>query len=59
MENNFKLDDRAVDVNNDAMMVSLGLRDPVMKYRDPSIWTKTPEEKLLARKIRKYPIGVI
>ena len=34
-----------VDVMNDAMMVAEGIRVPMLKPRDPSVWTKTADER--------------
>ena len=34
-----------VDVNNDGQMVALGLRNPKAFERDPSVWSKTDEER--------------
>ena len=31
-----------VDVRDDAQMVELGIRPPLLEPRDPSVWTKTP-----------------
>lgn len=34
-----------IDVKNDELMVAEGLRPAVVKPRDPSVWTKTKDEK--------------
>ncbi len=34
-----------VNVRDDALMVSLGFRQPPLQPRDPSVWTKTETEK--------------
>lgn len=41
-----------VDIKNDNLMVELGLRQPVLESRDESVWSKTPNEKRLIRKVR-------
>lgn len=38
-----------VNVYNDEEMVALGIRKPKVSPRDPSVWTKTLEEKAKAR----------
>lgn len=44
-----------VDVNNDAEMVSAGIRNPFVKPRDPSVWTKTEKERKVWKKHRHFP----
>ena len=44
-----KEEDKRVDVNNDAEMVALGIRTPVVTPPHPSLWTKT-EKEFTARK---------
>lgn len=39
----------AVDVSNDVLMVSFGLRKPMQIPRDPNVWTKTAKQKAEAR----------
>lgn len=41
-----------VDVHNDALMVSLGIRPRNVQPRDPSVWTKTDKEKKILKKLR-------
>lgn len=41
-----------VDVHNDSLMVSLGIRLPNVEPRDMSVWTKTAKEKKEVRKMR-------
>lgn len=41
-----------VDVNNDALMVSLGIRPKDLEPRDPLVWTKTIREKNKLKKVR-------
>lgn len=38
-------EDRWIDVHDHALMVFLGMQQPYYEGRDPSVWTKTPEEK--------------
>ena len=55
MEEIIERDENWVDVHDDELMVSLGIRYPKAKPRDPSVWNKTDEEKILLRKLRtKY-----
>jgi hypothetical protein len=42
-----------VDVHNDALMVSLGIRQPNLQPKDMSVWTKTPREKKILKVLRK------
>lgn len=44
-----------VNVNDDAMMVSLGIRKPFVQPRDPSVWTKTEKERKAWKKQRNFP----
>ena len=46
-----------VDVHNDALMVSLGIRHPSYVQRDPSVWTKTPYEKKMLKSLRRLHKG--
>lgn len=50
-----------VDVHNDELMIKLGIRNPNVEPRDPSVWTKTPKEKKILRKLRnihkRTPLG--
>lgn len=38
-------EDRWIDIHNHDLMVFLGLQQPYYEGRDPSVWSKTPEEK--------------
>lgn len=38
-------EDRWIDVHDHTLMVSLGMQQPYYEGRDPSVWTKTLEEK--------------
>lgn len=42
-----------VDIHNDSLMVKLGIRQPNLEPRDPSVWTKTPKEKKAVRKMKR------
>lgn len=42
-----------VDVHNDALMVSLGIRQPDLSPKDPECWTKTSKEKKILKRLRK------
>lgn len=48
-----------VDVNDDALMVKLGIRHPSAAPRDPSVWTKSPKEKALLKKLRNHKSGIL
>nr|DAJ71567.1 MAG TPA: hypothetical protein [Caudoviricetes sp.]DAN75112.1 MAG TPA: hypothetical protein [Caudoviricetes sp.] len=50
-----KEEDKRVDVNNDAEMVALGIRNPFVTPRDPSVWTKTEKERKAWKKQRRFP----
>lgn len=44
-----------IDIHNDDLMISLGIRAPHLKERDPEVWTKTSQEKKALRSFRnKY-----
>lgn len=46
-------DDRWIDVHDDDVMRAMGLWRPYnQKPRDPSVWTKTPAERRLLKKLR-------
>lgn len=47
--------DKKVDVTNDAEMVALGIRNPNLTPRDPSVWTKTEKERKAWKKQRNFP----
>ena len=38
-------EDRWIDIKNDELMISLGIRPPHVKPKDKDVWTKTPYEK--------------
>lgn len=44
-----------VNVNNDAEMVSLGIRPKPLRPRDPSVWSKTEKEREAWKKCRRFP----
>lgn len=48
-----------VDVNDDALMIKLGIRHPSAAPRDPSVWTKSPKEKALLKRLRNSKAGVL
>lgn len=50
-----KKEEKKVDVTNDAQMVALGLRNPLVTPRDSSVWTKTEKERNLWKKYRHFP----
>lgn len=52
MKNEFQSASGFVDIRNDALMVELGIRPPLLQQRDPSIWTKTNQEKKLLKSLR-------
>lgn len=41
-----------VDVHDDKLMISLGMRQPIYEGRDPSVWSHTSNEKKLLKKLR-------
>lgn len=45
-------EERWVDVHNHALMVYLGMRQPLYEGRDPKVWTKTKEEKKLLKQLK-------
>ncbi len=45
-------EDEWVDVHNHALMVALGMRQPLYEGRDPKVWTKTKEEKKLLKQLK-------
>lgn len=59
-EKNFKRPNKAaqneedfwVDVHDDDLMVELGIRPPKLAPKDPSVWTKTSNEKRLLKAVR-------
>lgn len=53
------IDELRIDVTDDALMVAEGLRAPNREPRDPSVWSKTLEEKAKLRVLRntKYKFG--
>lgn len=42
-----------VDVNDDNLMVELGIRYPRLEPKDSTVWTKTPYEKKMLKSLRK------
>lgn len=48
-----------IDVNDDALMVSLGLRYPNAEKRDPNVWTKSEKEKAILKKVRNSFSGTL
>jgi hypothetical protein len=44
--------DSWVDVHDDALMIELGIRPPHATPRDPSVWTKSKQEKKILRTLR-------
>lgn len=46
-----------VNVHDDEQMVKLGIRNPVCEPRDPSVWTKTSQEKKVLKRYRKRNFG--
>lgn len=44
-----------VNVNNDAEMVSLGIRPRLVAPRCMSLWTKTEREREMWKKYRRFP----
>ncbi len=48
-----------IDVTDDALMVSLGLRYPNAEGRDPSVWTKSEKEKAILKKVRNSFSGTL
>lgn len=47
-----------IDVTNDDLMVSIGIRLPKLTSRDQSVWTKTPNEKRILRNVRSSSKGL-
>lgn len=45
-------EDRWVDVHNDALMIELGIHPCHATPRNPSIWTKSKQEKKILRTLR-------
>lgn len=44
--------DSEVNVHDDALMVSLGMRQPLLTPRDKSVWTKTPNERRILKNVK-------
>ena len=44
--------DRWVDVHDDALMVELGIHPSPVTPRDPSVWSKSKQEKKILRTLR-------
>lgn len=52
-QNSQKEEDRWIDVHDDAVMNEMGLwRCPNVTPRDPSVWTKTPNERRMLKVLR-------
>lgn len=49
--------DGKINVHDDELMVSLGMRYPDLKPKDPSVWTKTPEEVRMLKVLRRRHKG--
>ena len=47
-----KTEEEWIDIHDDALMVSLGLRQPKLIPRDPSVWTKSKKEKEFIKKMK-------
>lgn len=47
---------KPVDVNNDAMMVAEGIRNPFVRKRDQSVWSKSDKERKAWKKRRHFPV---
>lgn len=47
--------EKKVNVNNDAEMVSLGIRPRMRTPRDSSVWSKTEKERAAWKKQRRFP----
>lgn len=45
-------EDRWVDVHDEALMVELGIHPRPVTPRDPSVWTKSKQEKKILRTLR-------
>ena len=45
--------DSWINVHDDDLMVSLGIRPPHLQPRDPSLWQKSSAEKKLLKKLRR------
>lgn len=45
-------EDRWVDVHDDALMVELGIHPRPVTPRDPSVWSKSKQEKKILRTLR-------
>lgn len=45
-------EDRWVDVHDDALMIELGIHPRPATPRDPSVWTKSKQEKKILRTLR-------
>ena len=46
---------RIKDLTDDAFMVAEHLRQPSVTPRDPSVWSKTPKERKLWKRYRRFP----
>lgn len=45
-----------IDVHNDALMVKLGIRPPILNTKDTSIWSKTNQERKSLRKAKRNSV---
>lgn len=52
-------EDRWVDIHDEDIMVELGIRPKALSERDPSVWTKTPNEKRLLKELKHSVKGRI
>lgn len=52
-------EDPWVNVHDDALMVKLGLRSPMLEPRDKSVWSKTPNERRLLKTLRRSSKEII
>lgn len=57
MKKNKKELDPWIDIHDDELMISLGIRPPHLEERDPEVWTKTTQEKKLLRSLRNKHKG--
>lgn len=42
-----------VNIHDDELMVSLGIRPPKLEEKDPSVWTKTSNERRILKSLRR------
>lgn len=48
-----------IDVHNDTLMVELGIRPKSLSPKDPSVWTKTNQERKLLHSLKRSHKGKI